>query len=534
MSKHYLPYKETGYFSKLICDYLDEDETVKGFYSNFPSLENFKDQLERKNFSQENRYVLVSALKAQYKNTVVDEAVNSALNSLSERNTFTVTTGHQLNLFTGPLYFLYKIISTIKLAETLKEAYPKSNFVPVYWMATEDHDFDEINYFRIHGKKIQWNREDVLDNNKGAVGAFDTSGLEAILDLICAEFGTTQIAKELCTLFEDAYIKQNNLANATRFLANSLFGKYGLVIVDGNDKDLKRVFSPFIEQELVDQIAYKYVTAQAEELENKGYPVQVNAREINLFYLLPNSRERILEKEGQFYVNNTDLVFTKDAIIKELKDYPERFSPNVIMRPLYQEVILPNLAYIGGGGEIAYWLELKSFFDKVNVTFPVLMLRNSALLITQKQHQKLNKLDLSLEDIFLKQNDLINRKIRKISNIDVDFSQQKEHLIRQFEDLYKIASETDESFLGAVKAQEVKQLKGLDNLEKRLLTAQKKKLSDHIQRFTSIQNELFPSQNLQERVMNFSEFYLEHGDKLIPALFEALDPLDNRFTVIIL
>lgn len=532
MSIHKIPYQETGYFSKLICDYLEEHQNLSEFYGNFPTLESFKEQLEAKSFSEENRSVLVSALRDQYKNIDRGEAVELALEQLALKNTFTVTTGHQLNLFTGPLYFLYKIISTITLSRKLKEAYPDYNFVPIYWMATEDHDFDEINYFRLHGKKIQWNREDIQDNDKGAVGALKTDGLQEVFNLICAELGTTQLAKELCDLFESAYLKHDTLTDATRYLAHRLFSNYGLVIVDGDDHRLKAVFAPYMKQELIDGKAYEAVTTQAKQLENAGYSVQVNARAINLFYLADGIRERIVKKEGRYFVNDTALEFSEEELLTKLAKTPEAFSPNVIMRPLYQEVILPNLAYIGGGGEIAYWLELKSFFDAVEVPFPLLMLRNSALLITEKQHEKLEKLNVSIEDLFLNQNDLVNRKIRKISNIDVDFTPQKEHLVQQFKDLYALASETDSSFLGAVKAQEVKQLKGLDHLEKRLLKAQKKKLGDHVKRLTGIQNELFPLENLQERIMNFSEFYLEYGSDLIPELFEALDPLDYCFTVI--
>ena len=163
-----------------------------------------------------------------------------------------------------------------------------------------------------------------------------------------------------------------------------------------------------------------------------------------------------------------------------MDEHPERFSPNVIMRPLYQEVILPNLCYIGGGGELAYWLRLKSFFDSQKVVFPLLLLRNSVLLITQKQAKKLKKLNVTYQDIFLKRDRFINKKVREISNINIDFTPQREHLIKQFENLYLLAEQTDKSFLGAVKAQEVKQLKGLDNLEKRLLTAQKRKLADEV------------------------------------------------------
>jgi uncharacterized protein YllA (UPF0747 family) len=231
---------------------------------------------------------------------------------------------------------------------------------------------------------------------------------------------------------------------------------------------------------------------------------------------------------------NTNIVWNSSEIQKELLEYPERFSPNVIMRPLYQEVILPNLCYIGGGGELAYWFQLKAFFSEVNVPFPILLLRNSALIQTEKQSEKLQNLNISKDDIFLKRDTLINKKVREISNIDIDFSKQKKHLENQFEELYALAKQTDKSFLGAVKAQEVKQLKGLDNLEKRLLKAQKRKLSDQVSRMVDIQNELFPSGNLQERNTNFSEYYLEYGDSLISILIENLKPLRGEFIIITL
>ncbi|HMB64790.1 MAG TPA: bacillithiol biosynthesis BshC, partial [Eudoraea sp.] len=205
---------------------------------------------------------------------------------------------------------------------------------------------------------------------------------------------------------------------------------------------------------------------------------------------------------------------------------------NVIARPLYQEVILPNLCYIGGGGELAYWLELKSSFDAMKVPFPILLLRNSAMVITEKQHKKLEKLNIKTADLFLKQSSLINKKIREISNIDIDFSPQKEYLRQQFEALYDLAEKTDKSFLGAVKAQEARQKKGLEHLEKRLLKAQKRKLKDQVVRLTAIQNELFPNQSLQERHLNFSELYLEIGPQLIPVLLDALIPLQAEFLVL--
>lgn len=524
-----IPFSDTNYFSSLICDYLDQKAELQPFYNRFPKVENFKNQIEEKqqSFSDEHRKVLVQALKEQYRSVSSSGLTNDNIELLGKQTTFTIVTGHQLNLFTGPLYFLYKIISTINLTKDLKEKYPKYDFVPVYWMATEDHDFDEINYFNLFGKKIQWNRDD-----GGAVGVFDTKELDKVFEVFSSEIGLGKNAERLKVLFEEAYIKHNNLAEATRYLANELFQDYGLVIIDGNDKALKRIFIPYVEKELIYKTTYNSVLPKTRKLEAEGYKVQVNPREINLFYLGDKLRERIVEREGKYFVNETNITWSKSEILKELSEFPERFSPNVMMRPLYQEVILPNLCYIGGGGELAYWFELKDYFKEVQVPFPMLLLRNSVLIQTVKQAEKIKKLKVSDTELFLKQHELINRKVRRISNIDINFDPQRKYLTEQFLGMYKLAEQTDVTFLNAVKAQEIKQLKGLDVLEKRLLKAQRRKLSDHVKRLTEIQNELFPNHSLQERNTNFSEMYLEYGEDLIPILVEHLDPLQGEFLVL--
>ncbi|TBW28500.1 bacillithiol biosynthesis cysteine-adding enzyme BshC [Gramella sp. KN1008] len=528
-----ISYSETNYFSPLILDYLSEKSDLKDFYTRFPKLENFREQIrEKKNSYQDDiRKELVTVLNKQYKDLDISEEVARNIKALESRNTFTVVTGHQLNLFTGPLYFLYKIISTINLTKQLKEEYPENDFVPVYWMATEDHDFEEINFFNLHGKKFKWNKADEKAG-KTAVGYLSTEGLDEVFKLFSAEIGGGENADFLRSLFKEAYLDHDNLTAATRFIANKLFGRYGLVIIDAEDAQLKKHFVPYVENELSKHLSFKNSSEAVKRMAALGYNVQVNPREINLFYLTKEIRERIIEKDGKFFVNETQISWSKEDILKELKEYPERFSPNVMLRPLYQEVILPNLCYIGGGGELAYWLELRSFFDAENVPFPILLLRNSALLQTAKQDKKRERLNISLHELFLKQYELINRKVRKISNIDIDFSSQKQHLVQQFENMYKLAEQTDKSFLGAVKAQEVKQLKGMDNLEKRLLKAQKRKLKDEVERIAELQNELFPNKSLQERQTNFSEFYVEYGDDLISELMENLNPLESNFKIL--
>ena len=394
-------------------------------------------------------------------------------------------------------------------------------------MATEDHDFDEINYFNLKGEKITWNRPD-----GGAVGELSTKGLEAVAKQTETLFGKSEHGEHLQQLFIDAYTKHPNLAAATRHLGNELFKEYGLVIVDGNDTQLKKQFFPYAEKELAENLSHQNITRTTARLTHLDYPEQVHPREINLFYLSEGVRERIIERDGNYYVNETELVFTKDEIFAQLQQHPERFSPNALLRPLYQEVILPNLCYVGGGGELAYWFQLQDYFKTVEVPFPMLLLRNSVLLVPEKLSEKLQKLEVAIKRLFQDTHSLKTEFTHQVSAIEIDFSTQREHLQQQFKELYQLSKKTDASFVGAVAAQEKKQLNGLDHLEKRLLKAQKRKLSDQLGRLMTIQDHLFPSQSLQERTTNFSEFYQLYGDTLLQILKENLDPLEREFTVI--
>jgi bacillithiol biosynthesis cysteine-adding enzyme BshC len=523
-----ISFQESGYFSKLIVDYLDEKPELKLLYNRFPKIENFNAQIEEKalSYPQENRKTLVRVLENQYEGFSVSEATSKNLSLLTDSKTFTITTGHQLNLFTGPLYFLYKIVSTINLCEELKNHYPEYNFVPIYWMASEDHDFEEINYFNFKKTKIKWNTE-----SQGPVGRLSTEGLETVLTFFASSIGIGQNAEYLKQIFENSYLKNNTLAEATRFLANELFGSKGLVILDGDDTSLKQLFVPYAKKELVNQTSFQKVSEVNTILAN-DYEIQVNPREINLFYIEDALRERIIFEDNLFKINNTKLVFSEKEIIELVEKNPEKFSPNVILRPLYEELILPNLCYIGGGGEIAYWLQLKSNFESNKITFPILLVRNSVVLATEKQLQKADRLHLTWADLFSNQQELFNKKTKEFSKFNIDFSEQKEHLIQQFEKLTLIANQTDKSFIGAVNAQKTKQIKGLENLEKRLLKAEKRVHSEKLEHIIVLQNELFPNHGLQERTANFAEFYLEFGHELIDKLFLNQHPLKSSFTII--
>ena len=303
--------------------------------------------------------------------------------------------------------------------------------------------------------------------------------------------------------------------------------------MDGNDPGLKRLFIPAVATELTSSNAFKFISQTSKELKaiDADYKIQVNPREINLFYLKDNLRERIVRKEELYSVLNTQLSWDLKGILEELNLYPERFSPNVIMRPLYQETILPNLCYIGGGAELSYWLQLKTYFESEQLNFPILLHRNAVLLMHQKQQQKLDKLNISVSDLFQNKQALIDSQIKKISKFHIDFSEQKAVINQQFAVLYDIASQTDKSFIGAVSAQEKKQINGLEVLERRLLKAEKNSHINYIDRLEQIHLELFPNGSLQERFLNFSEFYLDYGDEFIDRLRLELAPLNQNFHI---
>ncbi len=531
MNKASIPFEQTNKFSDIILKYLRNDESLRVFFDQSFSSENITKQALKKTFSSDHRQLLHQQLEKQYQLLPQKQEVINNIDRLKKLNCYTITTGHQLSLFSGPLFFMYKIIDVINMAKQLNKTDPDHVFVPVFWMATEDHDFEEIASFNFKGRGVRWDQQ-----AQGAVGMLNTDSLSKVFREFTKILGSTVNAQDLIQIFSDAYLKNDSLADATRALVHRLFGDYGLVIIDASTPEFKRQFVPYMEKELFEELGFKSVTETILALRkmDSAFKPQVNPREINLFYLTDSFRKRIVKQDKKFRVLDTELVFTKKQIQEELTRYPERFSPNVLLRPLYQETILPNVVYVGGGGEIAYWLQLKRLFDKTELNFPILKLRSSALLLTQKQQKKLKALSISYRELFLSRSSFINHRVRQISNINIDFSSQRELLKKQFKALYQLAEQTDASFVGAVKAQEVKQLKGLDVLEKRLLKAQRIKLHDQIERMTSLQSVLFPEGQLQERILNFSAFYLFYGERFIPDLMKTIDPFELKFSIITL
>lgn len=527
MNKTKIPYQHTGYLSKLMSDYLEEKEELKPFYNHYCDIDSFKEIIEEGNHSEINRSVLVASLAKQYNDIDASELTKSNIQNLKSDNCFTVTTGHQLNLFTGPLYFIYKIVSAINLAKELKKEYPNNEFVPVYWMATEDHDFEEINHFNLFKKK-----QELSKTQFGAVGRMQLDGVEELLVELKNDLGDRNGVEEILALFSKFYINSSTYAEAIRGIVNHLFTKYGLVIIDGDDKALKTLFIEELKSELLNRRNHRLINQTSEKLIQLGYKKQVTPREINLFYLQEASRERIVFEEETYIVLNTEIQFSETEIISELQNYPERFSPNAPMRCLYQEKILPNLAYIGGGGELAYWFQLKEMFDANNITFPILILRNSVLFVDNGSTKKLEKLGIEVTELFSKTEILIKEYLKKRASITLELREEEKTIDSVFEDIVLKAGSIDASLQPMIKAELQKSLKSLRNIEGRLIKAEKQKEEVSVNQIENLKEKLFPNGSLQERHDNVISLLLFYGEDVIDELVNHLYPLDTQFVIL--
>lgn len=527
MNSTKIPYQQTGYFSNLMVDYLNQKKELTPFYNQPVNIKSFEILIKgRANFLI-HRAILVQALENQYNGVAATEKTLNNIQKLNQNNCFTITTGHQLNLFTGPLYFIYKIISAINLAKELKHKYPEQDFVPVYWMATEDHDFDEVNHFNLFGNKVELEK-----TQEGAVGKMKLFGIDKVFTQLTELLGNRPEAEKIISVFKKHYTAENTFAQATRGVVNALFGEYGLVIIDGDDKALKQLMFNEFKDELLNHNNYKTINDTTEQLVSLGYKAQITPREINLFYLQDNLRERIVFENDSYKVLNSSIQFSKAEILTELEKFPERFSPNVALRPLYQEKVLPNLAYIGGGGELAYWFQLKDMFDKNQTSFPILVLRNSALIVDSGSKKKLDKIGISVNQLFGDTDLFIKEFLKGGSAIVLDLKNEEKQISTVFDEMVKKAEVIDASLKSMISAELQKVLKSIQNIEAKLIKAEKQKEEVTINQIKNVKEKLFPNGSLQERHDNLALLLLLGGFDAIDKLSLYLNPLEQEFVIL--
>ncbi len=523
-----IPYNNVSQLSSKDIAYATRDKRLIPFYNLPFDLPSFEKAIEERKKFAIDRSLLVKVLQNQGQHLDLSKKTQENISALADNNTFTIVTAHQPSLFTGPLYYIYKIISTINLCKKLSEEYTNYRFIPVFVSGAEDHDFEEVNSARLFNKVIQWKTQQT-----GAVGMMTLENFDQVLAELNEILGDREEAKNLFEVIESCFKGVDTYGKGAMRLVNHLFRDYGLVVLDMNQTEFKRAFLPILKKEIFEQSSKKLVEQVQEELNELGFSSQAFVRPINVFYMHAGIRARIeLTVEGNFNIVGTNLQYTPKEMEEELDDYPERFSPNVVLRPIYQEKILPNLAYVGGGGEIAYWLERKKQFEYFNTFFPILVRRNSVLWIDESSAGKFQKMGFDLIEIFEDLHQLQKKYVEINSSVQVSIDTEKEMVRKAFQLITKKAKEIDPTLEKKFLAEESKNLKSLDQLGDRLVKAEKQKHEVTLNQLQKINIKFFPNGGLQERVENFIPFYLKYGEEFFEILFKELDPLKEGFVLI--
>ncbi|MFZ1528746.1 MAG: bacillithiol biosynthesis cysteine-adding enzyme BshC [Ferruginibacter sp.] len=522
-----ISYRDTNNFSALAVDYAEGKTALRPFYNHPPSIEGIKKIIEERKAFTTNRSLLVTELKRRYAGMVLPAQVSANIDALLQGNCFTVCTAHQPNIFTGHLYFVYKILHAVRLAGELNEAIPQYHFVPIYYMGSEDADLDELGEITVNTKKYKWHTKQT-----GAVGRMLVDkDFVKLADELEAQLAVEKYGTEIMPLVKKAYTVGKTIEQATFELVHELFGHYGLVTVLPDSPVFKAAFAPVIKKELEEQFSKKAVDATLQAFP-AAYKVQVEGRELNLFYLEDGLRERIEKKGDELFGAGKNSSFTNEEIKKLLDEHPERFSPNVILRPLLQETLLPNVAFIGGGGEIAYWLELKKVFEAAGLPYPVLVLRNSFMVLPQKAAEKISALDFSVTDLFGPIEDLLTKLVKRDTKLKLNLAEEKLALIKTYSIIRDDASAIDPTLEKHVWALQEKAVQRVEELEKKMLRAEKKKYDAQQRQLGKIKEKLFPAGSLQERVDNLLPYYAAYGSNFIEAIYEASAGLAQQFTII--
>ncbi|MFC3855574.1 bacillithiol biosynthesis cysteine-adding enzyme BshC [Chitinophaga sp. GCM10012297] len=523
---HTLPFAGTGFCSPLIADFLAARTPLSNFYEYNPINPDFRKAMLLKAAQPVRRDILAETLYAQYGHMEIREEVRANIGLLQATNTFTVCTAHQPNIFTGYLYFVYKILQTVKLAQELQRQHPGNHFVPVYYMGSEDADLDELGSINLEGRKLAWETDQT-----GAVGRMFTSGLEKLIEEIEAVTGYMPHAPQLLDILRKAYLEHKNIQEATLYLVNELFGCYGVVVLIPDNPAFKRLLIPVMEEELREQSSEAIVGKTIARLA-EHYKVQATPREINLFYLKGNIRERIVKEGDVWKILHTSLSFTWDELRAELHAHPERFSPNVILRGILQETILPNIAFIGGGGEVAYWLELKDLFRHHKVPYPVVLLRNSFLWVRKEEGSRLQKLGISPVALFEDTELLVNRFVHEHTNASLVLKDEYAAVEKLYNELEEKARSIDITLVAAVNAERSRAIKSIGKLEHKFLRAEKKKFQWQTDQIRTVKDRLFPGNSLQERKENFIPYFAQYGPSYFDDILKAINPVTDQLMVI--
>lgn len=529
MDNHYFDFETVGKFSSNDIAYARGNNGMEDFYQFAPSIDNLNKAVEKRKEYPVDRDLLVQVIRRQYQRFCNDEEIFNRIESLKNPDTFTITTAHQPTLLTGPLYFIYKCLSAIKVAQSFNQSQNKYHTQPVLVLGGEDHDFEEMNHLNLFGKQITWD-----DHQGGPVGRYHTGTLLPVLKEVYDILGQSDNAQLLVAKLKTSFENSGSYGQSMQHFVHELIGHLGILVVNMDEEGFKHKMVPYFKDDIQNNTSYKIVQEIQKSFSAAGFDEQAYVRPVNLFYFTENDRDRIEKKDETYFTVNGHKKWSEEELLTEIENHPERFSPNVILRPIYQEIIFPDLAYVGGGGEISYWLERKAQFENFEVFYPMLIRRDSFQLISLRDYENLQDWGFSLEDLMLPDHQLIEKYLAAHGRDEIDLSDEISELDPLEEAIQNKVETIDPSLVARIGAQFAKFKNDLQSVEKRLKKTEKQSHDKNISKIRRIQSKLFPGNGLQERSDNFMSWYILHGEDFFNVLLDHADPFDTRLKTLII
>jgi bacillithiol biosynthesis cysteine-adding enzyme BshC len=516
----------------LFLDYLYEFENVKKYYKkNFRDDEEYKKIIAKLSSTpRDHKYELTEILKSQYEGLNASRNTLGNIQALSSPNTFVVATGQQLGIFGGPLYTFYKIITAIKLSFSLKEKFPEYNFVPVFWMPGDDHDFEEIKSINLIDQSnnlinISYNDGLEQEINRGGVGELKLNGgINETLAKLEESLRKTEFTAGLLDMLKSGYQEGKTVKEAFKKLLMYFFDEHGLVIFDPQPKEAKELLKELFKFEIENFRTTSKVLVETSADIEEIYHSQVKVRAINLFYSEGDGRYLIEPFENEFKLKGKRKKFTKEELLAVIDAHPEYFSPNVMLRPICQDYIFPTIAYVGGPGEISYFAQAIPLYDIYNVEQPIIYPRSSLTIIEKNISNIFEKYDITFNDLFLEYERLSKKAVSKFSDFNFEdiFRKAKDNISASFNDLQQQISAIDPTLSSPIQTSRDKALQNLDGLKAKAESAQVNKHESVLRQVSKAVNIAYPNSNLQERELNFIYFGNKYGPDFINKLYKEI------------
>ena len=541
----YISFSDIPKHQNLFLDYLYEFQNVQEFYeNNFRSKEDYISLFKKISQSKSKReFDLSGLLKDQYADSAnVSSKTLRNIELLNNHKTIAILTGQQLGILGGPLYTIAKILTTIRLANQFSERYDEFKFVPVFWLEGDDHDFNEvrsINIFDIENQilNIGYKEEISDDDAKQSIGGilFDES-LNEFFTKLEGSLRETEFKPELLSRLKEYYKVGKSFKQSFKDLLMWLFDEYGLVIFDPQDPKIKSILKPIFKKEVNDFSIHTQKLIQTSARLEELYHAQVKVKPVNLFYHTDDGRFSIEPVDDIFKLRRKRKQFTKDEILAEIENAPERFSPNVLLRPICQDYIFPTGFYVAGPSEISYFAQVTPLYNFYNIVTPIVYPRASFTLLEKNVAAALDKYDLSMNDIFLGFDELKEKVIAELSenNIENVFHESENDIELIFDKLKENLFAIDKTLVDSSGKTKEKILSAINELKTKAVKAQENKHETTIRQLTRISNLLYPNGNLQEREINFTYFYNKYGRELIRKLYDEISVSEFEHQIITL